>query len=78
MVELMEGTELTLDNNHHTTINDALRGLLSAEAAANSMVSIHSPSSPCKVVIMTSHRILMKLIWNCRINQLRRYYILLQ
>ena len=39
MVELMEGTELALDNNH-TTINNALRGLLSAEAAANSMVSV--------------------------------------
>ena len=41
MVEIMEANELTIDNNNNTTINDALKGLLTAEAAAlNSIVSI--------------------------------------
>lgn len=42
MVEMMECTELVIDNNKvtTTTINDAITGLLAAEAAINTMVSI--------------------------------------
>ena len=41
MVEMMEANELIIDNNtNNTTINEALRGLLTAETAAiNAIVS---------------------------------------
>lgn len=40
MFELMETGELIIDNNNMTIINNAMKGLLTAEAAAiNSMVS---------------------------------------
>lgn len=46
MIEMMEHDELIIDNNKVTTISDAMRGLLTAEAAINAMVSIsHTPSS---------------------------------
>ena len=41
MVEMMESGELTIDNNNTTTINEAMRGLLTAEAAINVMASTH-------------------------------------
>lgn len=37
MIELMECGEVVIDNNNNTTINDAMRGLLTAEAAINTM-----------------------------------------
>ena len=40
MLEMMECRELIIDNNNNTTINDALIGLLIAEAAIKTMVSI--------------------------------------
>jgi len=42
MLQMMETSELVIDNNAVTTINDAVRGLLTAEAAINTMVS-HTP-----------------------------------
>lgn len=44
MLEMMETSELVIDNDATvtTTINDAVRGLLTAEAAINTMVS-HTP-----------------------------------
>lgn len=39
MVEMMEANELTIDNNtSNTTVNEALRGLLTAETAANNAI----------------------------------------
>lgn len=40
MIELMECGEVVIDNNNNTTINGAMRGLLAAEAAINTMVGI--------------------------------------
>lgn len=40
MVEMMESPDgLVIDNNESTTTNDAIRGLLTAEAAINTMVN---------------------------------------
>ena len=43
MEEIMEANELTIDNNNITTINDALRGLLTAEVAAFNSIIVSYP-----------------------------------
>ena len=70
MIEMMECTELVIDNKNNTTINDAIGGLLTAEAAINTMVSL---IDYCSTIINASNRTLMKLILNCPIEQPRRY-----
>lgn len=58
MLELMETGELIIDNNNMTIINNAMKGLLTAEAAAiNSMVSNSTIYSLLVIVVQCSQDI---------------------